>query len=48
MVLIQFVAMADLDEVPDGQTEDFYAIEMQKHIAKTALEDLDYFVKVYR
>jgi hypothetical protein len=45
MVLIQFLATADLD-LPVRQTDEFYAIAMQKHIGETALDDLDYKVGV--
>lgn len=44
MVLITFSVTADLDEVPDGQSREFYALAMQKHIAETALDELDYGV----
>lgn len=47
MVLITFTATADLDEVPDGQSKEFYALAMQDHIGKTALDELDYCVKIY-
>jgi hypothetical protein len=47
MALITFVATADLDEIPNGQTDEFYALAMQKHIGETALDELDYAVKVY-
>ena len=47
MVLVRFVATADLDGVPEGQTNEFYSLAMQKHIGETALDELDYAVKVY-
>lgn len=46
MVLITFSVTADLDEVPDGESREFYALAMQEHISKTALDDLDYGVMV--
>jgi len=45
MVLIQFLATADLD-LPVRQTDEFYALAMQEHIGKTALDELDYKVGV--
>jgi len=48
MVLITFMATADLGEVPNGQTDEFYALAMQEHIGKTALDELDYCVKIHK
>lgn len=47
MVLLTFLVTADLDEIPNGQTDEFYALAMQKHVGETALDELDYAVKVY-
>jgi hypothetical protein len=46
MVLITFAVTADLDDVPDGQSREFYALAIQEHIRKTALDELDYGVMV--
>jgi hypothetical protein len=46
MVLLTFLVTADLDEIPEGKSDEFYALAMQEHIGKTALDELDYKVNV--